>query len=321
MKPTINHRAVEKIAAGWHRRASVRGDAFHARLAADGWDPAVPDYPVALVPFAHHPCFTEAEPEQHGLVLTLAWAAYNQRVITAEDDVANPAFALVQRRVFPGADTPAFRNAVQQTLIDEHWHTHMHDLAMRQALDRRGVDPAGWFPPSITYRTLLAHRAAAAEAWERDLLTLVWTVVSEISINALLSLLAGDSTIQPLHRTVTALHAKDESAHGAVMAEVAKALWIHMTRRQQERFAAALPEAVTAFGAQDLGAWAVIIERAGLGSAPEVLADCAGNGGPRILVRDYRGVARLAGELGIADRLADGIPLDLPDPADEPLVA
>ena len=303
MNPRINHRAVEKMAAAWHRRASVRGDAFYAQLSEETWDPTVPDYPLELVPFAHHPCLSAARPEQRQLVLTLAWAVYNQRVITAEDHVANPAFGLVQRRVFPGADSPAFLQAVQQALIDEHWHTHMHDLAMRHTLARRGVDATVRFPSSVTYQALLARQAAASEAWERDLLTLVWTVVSEISINALLSLLGRDATIQPLHREVTSLHAKDESAHGAVMAEVAKALWVHMTLAQREYFAAALPAAVEAFGVQDLGAWAVIIDRAGLGCARDVLADCAKDGAHRSLVRDYSGVARLVADLGIEERI------------------
>lgn len=311
---TIDHSLVERVAALWPRRATVRSSGFHEALAADAWDPALPDYPVALLPFADHPTFADAPPEQRQQLLTLAWLVYNERVITAEDQVANPAFGLVQRGVFPGADTPAFREAVQQTLIDEHWHTHMHHLAMRRTIERRGLDPAGLtFPPSVTYRTLLKEQAAASEGWERDLLTLVWTVVSEISINALLSLLSRDSTIQPLHRAVTTLHARDEHAHGAVMVEVTKALWPRLTPRQRDRFTAALPRALAAFAAQDYSAWEVIVERVGLPGGREMLADTAAGGGNRRLVRDYSGLDRLAATLGIREQ----IDFDFPDPRPE----
>ena len=292
-----NHSVVERLAAAWPRRATVRTSG--ADLFPEDWDAAVPDYPLGLVPFGEHPDFVEAPADQRQLVLTLAWLAYNERVITAEDHVANPAFAMVQRGVFPGADTPALRSVVQQTLVDEHWHTHVHHLAMDNTRRVRGVDAQDWFPPSVTYRALLAEQAEASEVWERDLLTLLWTVVSEISINALLSLLAGDDTIQPLHRTVTSMHARDERAHGSVMVEVTKAVWGHLDPRQRDRFVSGFPRAVQAFSAEDYSAWAVIVERAGLAGGREMLADSRGRG----LVRDYSGLERLAHQLGIADRV------------------
>lgn len=296
-----NHAVVERLAAAWPRRATVRsGEAYEALADESAWDAELPDYPLRLVPFADHPRFAEADPQQRQRVLTLAWLVYNERVITAEDHVANPAFALVQRGVFPGADTPALRSVVQQTLVDEHWHTHVHHLAVQRTCERRDVDARGWFPPSITYRTLLAEQAKVTEPWERDLLTLLWTVVSEISINALLCLLSTDDTIQPLHRAVTAVHAKDERAHGAVMVEVTKALWGHLTPRQRDAFVAWFPTAYEAFSAQDRSAWEVIVDRVGLAGGREMLAERNGGG---LLVRDYSGLERLARQLGIRDRV------------------
>jgi hypothetical protein len=308
MTPDVNHRAVTRIAAAWGRRATVRTAALDDLLADDAWNPARPDYPLALVPFADHPIFAETDPDQRQHVLTLGWCAYNERVITAEDNVANPAFALVQRGVFRGADTEAFKDAIQQTLIDEHWHTYVHRLAMSRAMRRRGVDATGWLPPSVTYRALLAEQARASESWEADLLTLTWTVVSEISINALLSLLARDETIQPLHRAVTAMHARDESAHGAVMVEVTKALWSHLNFEQRDRFTLALPAALRAFSAQDLSAWQVIVERAAVRGGREMLADCRADGVAG-LVRDFRGIERLVDDLGIRDRVDFDFPV------------
>lgn len=308
----VNHHSVERVATTWPMRATVRCGTLHQELAVDSWDPLAPDYPVALLPFAEHPTFIRATPEQQRHILTLAWLVYNERVITAEDRVANPAFGLVQRGVFPGADSPAFQEAVQQTLIDEHWHSYMHRVVMRRTTERRGLDASSLtFPPSVTYRALVREQAAATERWERDLLTLVWTVVSEISINALLSLLARDATIQPLHRTVTAMHAKDEDFHGAVMVEVTKALWLKMTTQQRDRFIEAFPKALGAFAAQDYSAWEVIVDHVGLVGGRKMLAECAASGGNSRLVRDYRGLDYLAATLGIRDQIS----FDFPDPS------
>jgi 4-aminobenzoate N-oxygenase len=303
MTAEVNHRALEKIARNWGRRATVRSFDPQALIDTCTWDPDRPDYPPALVPFASHPTFAECPADQRQVVYTLAWYAYNERVITAEDRVANPAFALVQQGCFGIAASPALQDAVQQALIDEHWHTYIHRSAMRSSVGHRGVDASGWWPRSITYRTLLREQNAAVETWQKDLLTLIWTVVSEISINALLSALANDESVQPLHRAVTAMHAKDETAHSAVMAEVAKCLWIGFNREQKDRFAEALPVAMRAFAAQDDSAWRAIVQRAGLAGGAEMLDESLSDPSAPALVRDFTGVARLARDLGIADRI------------------
>jgi hypothetical protein len=163
----------------------------------------------------------------------------------------------------------------------------------------------------VTYRALLREQAAASEDWERELMTLVWTVVSEISINALLSLLARDTTIQPLHRTVAKMHARDEHAHGSIMVAVAKALWLRMGARQRDSFTRALPRALAAFAAQDYSAWEVIVDYVGLRAGREMLADCAAGPGNRLLFRDYSGLERLAVSLGIREQCS----FDFPDPS------
>jgi hypothetical protein len=241
-------------------------------------------------------------------VYTLAWYAYNDRVITAEEQVANPAFALVQQGRFGVAATPALQDAVQQALIDEHWHTYIHRSAVRSSVHQRGVDTSGWWPRSTTYRSLRREQEAAIETWEKDLLTLAWTVVSEISINALLSALANDESIQPLHRAVTAMHAKDETAHGALMVEVAKCLWLSFNREHRDRFAEALPAAVKAFVAQDDSAWRAVVERAGIAGGSKMLDDALSDPSAPVLVRDFSGLIRLARDLGIADRIDFDVP-------------
>jgi 4-aminobenzoate N-oxygenase len=309
----INHAMIERIAGFWPKRSTVRSTEFYDECSAAVWDRTAPDFPVGLTPFGRHPAFLNADPRLQAEILTLAWLVYNERVITAETHVANPALELVQRGVFPGVDTPAFQDAVQQTLIDEHWHTHMHQIAMRRTIARRGVECASLaFPKSVTYRALLRAQAEASETWERDLLTLVWTVVSEISINALLSLLARDQTIQPLHRMVTAMHAKDETTHGAIMVEVTKALWPRMNARQRDGFTRVLPLALESFAAQDFSAWEVIVDRVGLPGGRKMLADAACDSNS-LLVRDYSGLERLATTLGVRDR----IDFDFPPPRPE----
>lgn len=307
----MDRAVVERLARSWPRRASVRSGAFEAGF--DGpapYDPAVPDYPENLLPFRDHPLYRAASPVQQTEVLTWAWLVYNDRVITAEEHVANPALAMVAHGVFPGSTDPAVAQAVHQTLIDEHYHTYIHMLAVDRTRKLRSVGSGDGthLPPSVTYRLYLEARARAATRWERDLLALVWTLVSEVSINAYLALLSRHDGIQPLHRLVTHLHDRDEAAHGRLMVEVAKSLYVHMSGEQRRAFVAALPMALAAFVAHDFSAWAAVVDQVDLAGGAEMVADCRADPGSATLVRDFSGLRRLAAELEILDQLEVELP-------------
>ncbi|MEU0332778.1 diiron oxygenase [Streptomyces sp. NPDC006193] len=298
----IDETVLRRVADAWPRRATIRTDLD--RIAEPGeYDEALPDYPVRLLPFAEHPLFLAAAPEQRQKVLTLAWLVYNERVIAAEEHVANPTFAMIMHGVFPGADGVHLKRAVQQTHVDEVWHTYMHMVAMQRTREVRAVTGEPRYPHTVTYRRLLEADAQASEQWERDLLKLVWTTVSEISVNAYLELLSRDDTVQPLHSLVPRLHARDESAHSSVMVEVAKALYVHLNEEQRRAFTAYLPKALHAFVAQDFEVWPAVLAHAGIARADEIVADCRARSGNGLLVRDFSGIRRIVREMELEDRV------------------
>lgn len=291
---------LRRIADSWPRRATVRTDMDLIAEPGD-YDQSLPDYPVRLLPFAGHPLFAEADPGQRQQVLTMAWLVYNERVITAEEYVANPTFAMIMQGVFPGTDSVQLKRAVQQTHVDEVWHTYMHMIAMERTRDVRKVASEPEYPHTVTFRRLLDAMARADESWQRDLLKLVWTTVSEVSVNAYLELLSRDETVQPLHSLVPRLHARDESAHSSIMVEVAKALYLRMNAGQRRFFVEALPEALNAFVAQDFAVWPEILRHAGFARAEEIVADCRQQAGNGLLVRDFSGVRRIVREMELED--------------------
>lgn len=301
----IGAETLRRIGAAWPRRATVRTN-MASITEEGGYDPAVADYPSRFLPFEEHPDFVAAEPEQRERVLTLAWLAYNERVVTAEEYVANPTFVKIVHGVFPGAEDPFVREVVQQAHIDETWHTYLHMIAMRRTRELRAVTAEPAHPHSVTYRELLAAQGEASGEWERDLLALVWTIVSEISVNAYLELLSRDQRIQPLHSLVTRLHSRDESAHGPVMMEVAKRLYARFDATQREMFRRVVPKALTAFVVQDYDLWPLVLRAAGFPRAVDIVEDCRTLPGNGLLVRDFTGVKRLIHELNLD--------LDLEDP-------
>ncbi|MFD0887212.1 diiron oxygenase [Streptosporangium algeriense] len=292
----IGAQTLRRLSAAWPRRATIRTDLDRVTEAGD-YAEEVPDYPLRFLPFAEHPDFQAVTDEQRRRVLTLAWLVYNERVVTAEEYVANPTFAMIAHGVFPGADRFEVVEAVQQAHIDETWHTYLHMIAMRRTRELRNVTSEPHYPHAVTYRMLLAEQAKCDERWQRDMLSFVWTVVSEISVNAYLELLSRDETIQPLHSLVTRLHSRDESAHGPVMLEVAKAVYAHLDRRQREFFTRAVPTALRAFVTQDFEVWPGILRHAGVAGATDIVNDSKSYRGSDLLVRDFSGVKHLIREM------------------------
>ncbi|WP_219825979.1 diiron oxygenase [Nonomuraea typhae] len=301
-EPEVGPSTLRRIVAAWPRRATIRTDM------AGFMEPApyaedLDDYPAHLIPFGGHPRFAEAPEAKRRLVNTLAWQAFNARVIAAEEHVANPTFEMLAHGVFPGVDRYEVKEAIQQSHIDEVWHTYMHMTAMKRTEEARGLTTEPDYSHPVTNRRLHRLSAERSEKWERDLLFLLWTVVGEVSINNFLELLARDRTIQPMHALVARLHARDEAAHGPILAEVMKDVFVHLNKEQRELFIRTLPEAIVAFGAEDYKLWPEILSFAGVGHADEIIADTRRSSDSELLLTDFSTVERLVCDLEIEDRV------------------
>lgn len=298
----VGPNTLRRLVAAWPRRATIRTD-MAAFMNPDPIDPELTDYPAHLVPFAEHPRFLSAPEESRQLVNTLAWQAYNARVIAAEEYVANPTFEMLTHGVFPGVERYEAKEAMQQSHIDEVWHTYMHMTAMQRTKEARELTVQPDYSHPVTNRRLFELTAKRSEKWERDMLYLVWTVVGELHINDFLELLARDSTIQPMHSLVARLHARDEAAHGPVVAEVMKDVHVHLNKEQRALFASTIPDALVALAAQDYEIWSDILQFVGVPGVDEIINDTRAQPGTELMFVDFSTVERLVRELGIEDQV------------------
>ncbi|MFG2120262.1 diiron oxygenase [Streptomyces sp. NPDC048710] len=293
---------LRRLAAAWPRRATVRTD-MEKVTGAQEYAPELLDYPVALMPFGEHPDFQGAPEDKRRTVNTLGWIAYNERVVAAEEFVVNPTFEKLGHAVYPGVDRFEVKEIVRQSHIDEVWHTYMHMLGMQRTREARGITAEPDCGPPVTNRLLYEAQEAAGERWEADLLHLLWTTVGEVSVNAFLDLMARDATVQPVHATIARLHARDESAHGPVMVEVMKDVFVNLSKRQQDFFVASLPAGITAFCAEDFDWWLKVLEFVGIPKARDIIEDSRGGPHADLLVTDFSGILRMLRELGVEDRV------------------
>ncbi|WP_181259235.1 diiron oxygenase [Pseudoduganella armeniaca] len=285
---------MQRLVYSWPKRAGVR----HGTLddVADSYDPALPDYPLALLPFRDHPAFVRLSAEKQNDILTLAWLAYNRRVIHIEETVTNPAIGMILRGELPGAEQLHVRQALQQTQIDEQYHLMLHELAMHKTMALRGIDQPVQFPPSLIYVGLVRLQEGAAD-WQKELLCLIWAAVSEMTINGYLDMLANDTSIQPAHTYICKLHNKDEYSHNKIFVEITKSVFQGLNAEQRAFFLQVLPEALALFAGQDFSVWQAVLERAGVAEASAIIADCSAEAARKKMISDTSATERLAEEL------------------------
>jgi hypothetical protein len=292
---------LDRIVSSWPRRATVKkGDMDLDAL----FEEDRPDYPIELVPFREHPRFIAAPDELKQLMLSWAWIAYNKHTIAAEEQIANPAFALVLHDRFPGASGDAVKKSVAQAMVDEQYHSLLHLNASSITRRKRGLNSVeDKLPDSAVCLRLKKCQAQAADEYEEDLLTLAFAVVSEISFNAYLGLLAKDLTIQPINRATADMHNRDEFSHALLISEIAKSIYLGMDSALRDSFVAALPKALRAFVSSNFDTWRAILIHIGFSDVDEIIGDCESQSVNRVLIRDYSGLKNLAMELGIIEQL------------------
>jgi len=299
-KVDVNHQLVRNLNRAWPKRATVCAvDKFQVE---DAFDASKPDYPTCMVPFFSHPKFQKLPPEVQSAVLTWGWIGYNRRTVSAEENVVNPALAVISTN-FLSKNEWHFKEAMQQTLIDEHYHTLMHMKAVERTKAERNISIELELPPSVTYRRLLALHQEFDAPWQKDLVSIAFAVVAEISVNAYLDMLAADTSIQPQNRRVAELHNRDEYAHSKVVAEIGKVMYANMDTKNRQFFVCMLPQALHAFVAQDYSMWEAILHQLGVVDTQEIISDTRAAAAGGVIMRDYSGLHCFASELGILNEI------------------
>jgi hypothetical protein len=295
----IDAQVVANLSRAWPIRAAVCSAS--AELHVDNFDISKFDYPTTSIPFFNHPLFQQTDIKSKHLVAAWAWMGYNKRTITTEDYIVNPALQYISTDLLPATEY-VYQEAIRQTLIDEHYHTLLHLRAMNQSRQYRHLTQSIELPNSIVYRKLRNLQAELVEPWEKSLAQLVFATVSELSINAFLEILASNDTIQPANSQLAQIHLRDEYAHSKTLAQISKIIYNELDSTKKQFFIKILPQALSAFIAQDFSMWKAILQGLNIPSYNTILAECVTNSS-KVIIRDYSGIKKFAEEINILDQI------------------
>ncbi|VFR31603.1 hypothetical protein ANDO1_2975 [plant metagenome] len=303
---------MQRLALSWDDRVAVR----KPRLPLDQYyDPRIPDFPIALIPFCRDPAFQQeldgAADAARLRYLAATWIAYNERVIFIEDDIVQPLCGLLRRGVLPGVDEALLQRIIAQVQVDEQFHTLMCLEVCQSARNRHALHDYRLPEPLLGKRLrdrLARVREAGGTRQDEALMRLAYATISEATIHDYLKALSSDTSIQPLNRAHTDLHRRDETAHGAIFLQLARSVYLHLNDGAQARLREHLNHALADSVEIDLGFWASTLpylrDRDWSPFLTHVESALAG----RQVGRDYTGLLVLLDELGIRDRLAFAFP-------------
>ncbi|MFE3826788.1 diiron oxygenase [Streptomyces sp. NPDC059092] len=297
----VENAILSRLAGNWDRRATVRR---REDTLDDVFEQDKPDFPVALLPFRNHPTFLGLDDKVKARILAWGWVAFNKNVMDIEQFVVNPGFSLITNGAFDTGLGDSMAIAVTQAMVDEQYHTLMHLNASAVTRRQRGWKMPESALPFGRKTRRHAHQLAAAETPEHQaLVSLAFTTVAEISINAHLDLIAEDQEIQPINRLTAVLHNRDEYCHASIASTVAQETWKRFTGGQRDYFLTALADGMEAFAAHDFTTWARILEVLGVEGGGQMLHDIENASGGGRLLQDFSGLRQLCQELDVLDSL------------------
>jgi len=179
-----------------------------------------------------------------------------------EQMAVNPVTQGISRRRL-GFDLPEqMIEDAYKICTDEAWHAQFSDDLQRQLADVTGKPPVVPPQPQFFVRLLEAQGQAAPEI--RPIVPLLFTIVSETLISAILAGIPRDPRIVTAVRELVADHAQDEGRHHAFFTAVFARVWPKLSTRQKTLAAPLLADFVVAFLEPDRDALVGATRAAGL---------------------------------------------------------
>lgn len=247
---------------GWDDRASVR---VKPRRAFEGTRAEKCFFPPELVPAAEHPLVRQHGPAATSTVLIHMLCQYLHFTTILEQTAVLPVTSALSVGRGGILLPEAMRADAFKITTDEAWHAQFSYEFVGEVARHTGVAPTAVTEP--TFVGELNRLSDAGDPGHRRPLGLVFAVVSETLISALLSDMPRDTRLPEPVRAVVADHAVDEGRHHAYFQSFLRLLWPSLDRAERAALGPLLPELINVFLRPDLSAVRAALVATGLSEA------------------------------------------------------
>lgn len=226
--------------ATWDEKASVRGT---PRRVLSNNGPAQTMFPKKYAPVCNHSLIEEKYPHLVNQLLTYHMYRYMTFTINLELKVVNRSTRKIVEGTLPFQVSEQDRLNAFRLYCDEGYHALFSADILQQAIDLTGT--AAPQNPEPSFLGSLRLHCGIPE--ERNLLELVFTIVSETLITSNLSQVHRAGEMPEAIKDVIRDHALDEARHHIYYRDLFFQLWVNLTPREKERIAGIIPHFIMAF--------------------------------------------------------------------------
>jgi len=203
--------------------------------------------------------------------------------------------------LIPCEDHELVRFAASETLVDESYHILMVVNAMMACKKNRHLTDLKLTGFSLTEK-MNEEIAKADYDWQKRIIRLGTSIVSEVFISDYLGLLSEAKFIQPINRITTHAHKQDELAHSGLFKTFSKQIYAKFNDKQKRYFTEFLPKPINWFASRELDIWHQILHRVKFPNADKIIAESREQHGDVDLSRiEYGELIELATEIGLLD--------------------
>lgn len=243
----------------WYQKATVR--ASPQRFLKESREDYL-YFPPDLVPAATHPLVVARGSAAAQAVMVQRLYEYLRFTVELEHTTVVPiTTAIALGRT--GLHLPArMREDAFKITTDEAWHAQFSFDLISQVYAATGIVPQ--LSVGLPFRHRLDGIRARLPADVRGASDILFAVVSETLITAILADFPREPRLNPTVRDVVADHAADEGKHHAYFRSVLEFLWPVLGADQRRQLGPAVPEIVRAFLEPDQQATARVLRSLGL---------------------------------------------------------
>lgn len=296
-EPSQSQQLLLRISESWNTRAKVRREPVDL-----DFNPERDDFLETLLPFHQHPLYRALSENDRRRIMSCGWLIYNDKTVAIETAIVTPSCNDALEGRIPGLEGGLVRKLVCETLVDEAYHLLLVENASRITRYYRDLTHIRIPIPAFNLvRLMEEEKARCTEGWQRVLVQLATSVVSEIFVSDYLHQLSDCHTIQAMNRATVAAHRHDELAHSKVFTGLSETFYPALEPKHQAFFAEVLPKPIQWFADMELDIWDSVLEQLGIAQGRTIIADCRPLNANAVRRVDYSGVVDLARGIGIFD--------------------
>lgn len=226
----------------WERRASVRQRP--RRVLPEPAEGQV-YFPPELMPVVEHPQVVALGAQARHTLLVQALFNYLDFTAELENVTVLPVASDISRGRCGLSLPEAARRDAYRIITDEAWHAQFSEDLLHQVARQTGVTRASTDEPLFVGR--LSRVEAQLDEAVRGIGRLLFAIVSETLISAILSDLPHDPRLPNAVRDVVADHALDEGRHHAYFRAILEYAWRQLSTDERRRVGPWIPAVIHAF--------------------------------------------------------------------------